>query len=54
MTNKTRTKGSTSLEIAFYSFFLLAIILSSLKINKELHQLRLGKIKGYFNEYKKK
>ena len=50
---KVAKKGFVSLEVAFYSFFLLTIVLSSLKISKKVHHLEIQKIKGYQNEIKK-
>lgn len=51
--SKLSQRGTTSLEITFYSFFILTIILSSLKIYRELNQVRILKVKGYLNEFKK-
>lgn len=50
---KLSKNGSASLEIALYSFFILTIILSSLKGNRELSRKNILKIKGYLNEVKK-
>jgi len=46
-------KGFISLEIATYSLILLTIILTSLRISKELHKNNIQNAKGYLNEFKK-
>lgn len=46
-------KGFISLEIATYSLILLSIILTSLRLNKELHKNNIQNAKGYLNEFKK-
>jgi hypothetical protein len=46
-------KGFISLEIATYFFILLSIILTSLKLNQELHKNNIQSAKGYLNDFKK-
>ena len=46
-------KGFISLEIATYSLILLTIILTSLRMSKELHKNNIQNAKGYLNEFKK-
>ena len=45
--------GSSTLEITFYSFFLLLIILSSIRIHKVNQEIMANKIKKQYYEFKK-
>jgi len=45
--------GFMYFEIVFYSFFLLAIILASLRINEEFNKKRIIRIRGLFDDFAK-